>query len=213
MAVSTEIEPINILKWRSIGPFRGGRVVAVAGDPVNKQVFYFGACAGGVWKTLDGGTYWENISDGFFGSSSIGAIAVAQSDPSVIYAGTGEACIRSNVSHGDGVYKSINGGKDWDNIGLKDTRHISRIRVNPNNPDHLYVAAFGHAFGKNDQRGIFKSTDGGKNWEHVLFKSDKSGAIDLSMDPNNPRILYAAIWQAVRTPWSLEGAGPESGLW
>lgn len=213
MVVSTEIEPINILKWRSIGPFRGGRVVAVAGDPVNKQVFYFGACAGGVWKTLDGGTYWENISDGFFGSSSIGAIAVAQSDPSVIYAGTGEACIRSNVSHGDGVYKSINGGKDWDNIGLKDTRHISRIRVNPNNPDHLYVAAFGHAFGKNDQRGIFKSTDGGKNWEHVLFKSDKSGAIDLSMDPNNPRILYAAIWQAVRTPWSLEGAGPESGLW
>ncbi|MEE2885152.1 MAG: glycosyl hydrolase [Chloroflexota bacterium] len=213
MSVSAETEPINILKWRSIGPYRGGRVVAVAGDPVNKQTFYFGACAGGVWKTLDGGIYWENISDGFFGSSSIGAIDVAQSDPSVIYVGTGEACIRSNVSHGDGVYRSTNGGKDWVNIGLEDTRHISRIRVHPNNPDHLYVAAFGHAFGRNKQRGIFRSTDGGQSWEHILFKSDKSGAIDLSMDPNNPRILYAAIWQALRTPWSLEGAGPESGLW
>ena len=201
------------LRWRSIGPHRGGRVVAVAGDPVDKQTFYFGACAGGIWKTEDGGLYWENISDGYLSSSSIGALAVSESDPSIIYAGTGEACIRSDVSHGDGVYRSTDHGSTWENIGLTDTRHISRIRIHPKDPNQIYVAALGHAFGPNNQRGIFRTKDAGRSWEHILFKSPNAGAIDLSMDPGNPNILFASIYQVLRTPWSLISAGPESGLW
>ncbi|MBN18799.1 MAG: glycosyl hydrolase [Chloroflexi bacterium] len=201
------------LKWRSIGPFRGGRVVAVAGHPVEKNIFYFGACAGGVWKTIDGGNYWENISDGFFKTSSVGALAISNSNPDIIYAGMGEACIRSDVSYGDGVYKSNDGGNTWVHIGLEDTKHISRIRIHPNNPDLVYVAALGHAFGKNNDRGVFCSENGGKTWDKVLFKSDKAGAIDLSMDPNHPNILYAAIWETLRTPWSLISGGEDSGLY
>ena len=201
------------LHWRSIGPFRGGRVVAVAGDPSERNTFYFGGCAGGVWKTTDGGAYWRNVSDGFFRTSSVGALAVADSDPAVIYAGTGEACIRSDVSHGDGVYRSTDAGQSWAHVGLNETRHISRVRIHPDNPDLVYVAALGHAFGPNRERGVFRSKDAGRNWEQVLFKSEDSGAIDLSMDPNNPRILFAAIWQVRRTPWGLTSAGPESGLW
>jgi len=201
------------LKWRSIGPFRGGRVVAVAGHPVEKNIFYFGACAGGVWKTIDGGNYWENISDGFFKTSSVGALAISNSNPDIIYAGMGEACIRSDVAYGDGVYKSTDGGNTWDHIGLEDTKHISRIRIHPHNPDLVYVAALGHAFGKNNDRGVFSSKDGGATWDKVLFKSDKAGAIDLSMDSNNPNILYAAIWETLRTPWSLISGGEDSGLY
>ena len=202
----------DVLQWRCIGPFRGGRVMAVAGHPRQPMVFFFGACAGGVWKTEDGGTYWENVSDGFFDTSAVGAIGIAESDPNVVYVGTGESCIRSDVSHGDGVYKSTDGGKTWHHSGLADTRHISRIRVHPRNPDLVYVAALGHAFGPNDQRGVFRSTNGGREWERVLSRSEKAGAIDLSMDPNNPRIIYAAIWEALRTPWSLTSGGPDSGL-
>ena len=143
--ISTSV--INSLRWRNIGPPRGGRVVAVAGHPTQDMVFYFGACTGGVWKTSDGGTYWENVSDDFFKTSAVGAIAVAESDPNVIYAGMGEACIRGNVSYGDGVYKSTDGGATWANVGLQDTRHIARVRVHPKNPDLVYVAALGHAFG------------------------------------------------------------------
>ena len=200
------------LEWRCIGPHRGGRVVAVAGDPVDAMTFYFGACGGGVWKTTDGGTYWENVSDGYFNTAAVGAIAVSVSDRNVVYAGMGESCIRGNVSHGDGVYRSTDTGKTWAHLGLEDTRHIARIRIHPNDPDLVYVAALGHAFGANDQRGIYRSRDGGNNWERVLIRSDKAGAIDLSMDPNNPRVLYAAIWETLRQPWTFTSGGPESGL-
>ena len=204
---------LQALEWRCIGPPRGGRVVAVAGDPVNRATFYFGACAGGVWKTEDGGTYWENVSDRYFNTGSVGAIAVAESDSNVIYAGMGEACIRLDVTHGDGVYRSTDAGKTWSHMGLEDTRHISRVRVHPEDPDTVYVAALGHAFGPNQQRGVFKSTDGGENWEYVLFVSEDAGAADLSIDPTNPRIMYAAIWQTRRNFWTLDSGGGDSGLW
>ncbi len=200
------------LQWRCIGPPRGGRVVAVAGDPVEPMTAYFGAVAGGVWKTTDGGTYWENVSDGFLNTSSIGALAVAPSDPNVIYAGTGETTIRLDVSYGDGVYKSTDAGKTWTHLGLEETRHIGEIRVHPNDPDLVYVAALGHAFGPNPERGVYRSRDGGRNWEKVLYRSPKAGAVDLAMDPNNPRLLYASIWETYRNFWSLSSGGPDSGL-
>lgn len=208
------IDPIllNSLEWRLIGPYRGGRVVAVAGDPANPQVFYFGSTGGGVWKTSDGGLYWQNISDGFFKRASVGAIAVSVSDPNVIYVGMGETCIRGNVSHGDGVYKSTDGGKTWVHLGLAETRHIAKLRVHPHNPDLIYVAALGHAHGPNPERGVYRSQDGGKTWQHILFRSDKAGAIDLAMDPNNPRILYAAFWEAQRMPHTLISGGEGSGI-
>jgi len=209
----TAIEPMTAMRWRCIGPPRGGRVVAVAGDPEDPAVFYFGACAGGVWKTTDAGTYWENVSDGFFRTSAVGAIAVADSDHNVVYAGMGESCIRGDVSYGDGVYRSTDGGKTWTHLGLEDTRHIARIRVHPENADLVYVAALGHTFGPNSQRGVFRSHDGGKSWDKVLFLSEEVGAIDLSLDATNPRILYAAMWEAHRTPWSLVSGGPGSGIY
>ena len=203
----------NIARWRCIGPFRGGRVVTVAGDPRDLGTFYFGACAGGVWKTDDAGQYWRCISDGYFNTSSIGALAVSEADPNVIYAGTGEATIRIDVSHGDGIYKSTDAGRSWAHIGLDDTRHIGTIRVHPQNPDTVFVAALGHAFGRNEQRGVFKSTDGGVTWQHTLFVSDKAGAVDLSIDPLNPRIIYAAIWEAYRSFHMISSGGEDSGIW
>ena len=188
-------------------------MVAVAGHPTERGTFYFGACAGGVWKTTDGGVYWENVSDGFFETAAVGAIAVAPSAPNVIYAGTGEACIRGNVSHGDGVYRSDDGGRTWRNLGLRDTRHIGRVRVDPRDPDTVYVAALGHAWGPSRERGVFRSRNGGATWEHVLFKSERAGAVDLSLDASNPRVLVAAVWQAQRYPWGMASGGPDSGLW
>jgi photosystem II stability/assembly factor-like uncharacterized protein len=165
-----------------------------------------------VWKTGDGGLYWENVSDGFFKRASVGAIAVSRSDPNVIYVGMGESCIRGNVSHGDGVYRSTDAGKTWTHLGLEDTRNIGQVRVHPEDHDTVYVAALGHAHGANNQRGVYRSRDGGKIWKRVLYRSDRAGAIDISMDPNNPRILYATIWEAVRRPHELVSGGPGSGI-
>ena len=200
------------MKWRLIGPFRGGRVVAVTGIPGNPETFYFGAVAGGVWKTTNGGVSWTPLFDKE-PISSVGSITVAPSNPNIIYVGTGEACIRGDVSHGDGVYRSIDGGQTWTNIGLRDTRHIGAIIVNPHNPDIVFVAALGHAYGQNAERGIFRTMDGGKTWEKVLYKDDKTGGIDVAFAPSNPNILFAALWQAHRTPYSLVGGGPGSGLY
>ena len=201
------------LRWRSIGPYRGGRVVAVAGVRDQPRVYYFGGTGGGVWKTTDGGIRWANVSDGQIATGSVGAVAVAESDPNVVYAGMGEACIRGNVSHGDGVYRSSDAGQTWNKVGLSNTRQIGRVRVHPRDADLVYVAALGHAFGPSADRGVFRSRDGGRTWARVLFVDDKTGAVDLDMDPTNPRVLYAAFWQVVRTPWSLESGGPGSGLY
>ena len=213
--ITQQLDPALLrgLKFRCIGPPRGGRVLAVHGHPTDAMTFYFGACAGGLWKTTDGGTYWENISDGDLGSAAVGALAVSQSDPNVLYAGMGEATIRIDVSWGDGVYKSTDGGRSWRNVGLTDTHHIGEIRIHPTNPDLVYVAALGHAFGPNEERGIFRTKDGGESWEKVLFVSDKAGAVDLAMDATNPRILFASIYETYRTFWNLSSGGPDSGLW
>jgi photosystem II stability/assembly factor-like uncharacterized protein len=201
------------MQYRNIGPTRGGRVVAVAGDPVNKAVFYFGSTGGGVWKSEDAGTTWRNVSDGYFQWASVGALAVAPSDPNVIYAGMGETTIRGNVSRGDGVYKSTDAGRTWTHLGLAATQNIGCIVIHPRNPDHLYVAAFGHVWGPNEERGIYRSQDGGQTWQQVLHVSDRAGALDISMDPTNPRILFASTWEAYRTPYSLNSGGPGSGLY
>ena len=200
------------MKWRLVGPFRGGRVLAVAGIAGDANTFYFGSVAGGVWKTTDGGLVWTPIFDKE-PVSSIGGIAVAPSDPNVIYVGTGEACIRGNISFGNGVYKSIDAGKTWTHIGLDDTRQIGRVIVDPHNADIAFVAALGHAYGPNPERGVFRTADGGKTWQKVLYQDDKTGAIDIQFDPSNSHILYAGLWQAARTPWSLDSGGPGSGLY
>ncbi len=203
----------NALTFRCIGPPRGGRVVAVAGDPAERATFYFGAVAGGVWKTTDAGVTWHNVSDGFFRTASVGAVDVSLTDPNVVLVGMGESTIRVDVSHGDGVYRSTDGGRTWTHLGLADTRHIGKVLIHPRNPDILYVAALGHAFGPNPERGVFRSTDGGKSWERVLFVSEQAGAVDLAIDRQNPDILYATTWQVYRNFWELKSGGPGSGLW
>ncbi len=204
---------LSEIRYRCIGPTRGGRVVAVAADPHRPAIFYFGAVAGGVWRSEDAGLYWENITDGQLNTASIGALAVAPSDSNVIYAGTGETAIRIDVTHGDGMYRSTDAGRHWTHLGLTETRHIGEIRVHPDNPDLVYVAALGHSSKDNPERGVYRSYDGGDTWELVLHVSDRAGAVDLSMDPGNPRILFATIWQARRTFWSIDSGGPDCGLW
>jgi photosystem II stability/assembly factor-like uncharacterized protein len=211
--VPTLDETFEGVKFRSIGPYRGGRVTAVSGVRGQPLVYYQGATGGGVWKTTDAGSNWRPVSDKDFKTGSVGAIGVAESDPSVVYVGMGECPIRGNVSHGDGVYKTTDGGKTWTNVGLSDTRQICRLRVHPDNPDLVYVAALGHVWGPNRDRGIFRSKDGGKTWQKVLFVSENTGASDLAMDPTNPRVLYAGFWQVRRKPWELTSGGPEGGLW
>jgi photosystem II stability/assembly factor-like uncharacterized protein len=210
-------EPVDSVQfrgmaWRSIGPNRGGRSIAVAGSASRPLEYYFGAVGGGVWKTVDGGTTWKPVTDGQLRSSSVGALAVAESNPDVIYAGMGETCLRGNIMQGDGVYKSTDAGKTWVHVGLAATHAIAKIRIDPRNPDVVWVAALGHPYGRSPDRGVFKSVDGGKSWRKVLHRDDVSGAIDLSLDPKHPDVLYAALWEAYRTPWQMSSGGPGSGL-
>ncbi|MBV8975295.1 MAG: hypothetical protein JOY74_09240, partial [Sinobacteraceae bacterium] len=200
------------LQWRAIGPYRGGRALAVAGIPGDASTFFFGAVAGGVWKTTDGGSTWQPLTDGT-PISSVGAIAIAPSNRDIIYVGTGEAAPRGNMTYGDGVYKSTDGGKSWSQVGLRDTRQIGALIVDPANPEVVLVAALGHAFGPNSERGVFRSTDGGRSWTKVLYKDENTGAIDVSFDPHDARIVYAALWQARRQPWNFSSGGPGSGLY
>ncbi|MDP2955843.1 MAG: hypothetical protein Q8N53_05435 [Longimicrobiales bacterium] len=204
---------LSALEWRFVGPVRGGRVVAVAGDPADPLVFYFGSAHGGVWKTVDAGITWRNVSDGYFNVAPIGAIAVSRSNSQVIYAGTGEGIPRQHISPGDGVYKSTDGGATWTNVGLADTRHISDLLIHPRNPDIVYVAAKGDMFGPSEERGVYRTRDGGRTWEKVLYRNDLAGAGDITMDPTNPNVLIAALNYHVRLPWDETGGGPASGLY
>ena len=205
-------EALRALEWREVGPYRGGRSAAVTGIPDDRETYYFGATGGGVWKTRNGGQSWDNVSDGYFGGS-VGAVAVSEWDPNVVYVGLGEKTVRGNVSPGDGMWKSTDAGDTWSRIGLRDSQHISRIRIHPKNPDLVYAAVMGHLFGPNEERGVYRSQDGGQTWERVLYVSDEVGAVDLVMDPTNPRILYASFWRVLRTPYSLESGGEGSGIY
>jgi photosystem II stability/assembly factor-like uncharacterized protein len=202
----------SALKWRNIGPNRGGRSIAVAGSAARPNEYYFGATGGGIWKTTDGGTTWRPVADEALRSSSVGALAVSESNPDIVFAGMGEVELRGNVIQGDGVYKSADGGKTWSPVGLTDSQNIARIRIHPSNPSVVYVAALGHTYGPNTERGIFRSQDGGATWKRVLYRSDKAGAVDLHLDPQNPQVLFAALWEVFRTPHSLSSGGPASGL-
>jgi photosystem II stability/assembly factor-like uncharacterized protein len=199
------------LRWRELGPFRGGRSVAVAGNPQRPNEFWMGTTGGGVYKSINGGESWAPVTDKYFGGT-IGAIAVAPSSPDVVYVGGGEYPIRGNVAHGDGVWKTTDGGKTWTYMGLRETRQIADIVVNPTNPDLVYVGALGHVWAPNAERGVYRSRDGGKTWEKILFRNDSTGVVDLVMDPNNANVLYAGFWQAGRTPWLLSSGGKGSGL-
>src|SRR5580658_103260 len=200
------------MKYRLVGPFRGGRAEAVVGIPGNPYVYYFGAAAGGVWKSTNGGLSWAPIFD-HESNPSIGAIAIAPSDTNVIYVGTGEPCLRGDITQGNGMYKSVDAGKTWTHIGLEDTHHIAKVLIDPRNPDVVFVAAIGHAFGPNEQRGVFRTTDGGKTWQKVLYKDDKTGAVDMTFAGGNSHILYAAMYEEVRKPWDIVSGGPGSGLY
>jgi photosystem II stability/assembly factor-like uncharacterized protein len=200
------------MSYRLIGPFRGGRSLTAAGIPGDPTTYYFGATGGGVWKSADGAMTWASVFDKE-GTSAIGSLAVSNSNHNIVYVGTGEACLRGNISHGDGVYKTLDGGKTWKNVGLKDSRAIGKLIINPANPDIVFVAALGHPYGPNTERGIFRTTDGGKTWDKVLYKDENTGGVDVSFDPRNPNIIFAALWQARRTSWSMSSGGAGSGIY
>ncbi len=214
LSLNAQVDPVLVggMQWRQIGPFRGGRVLAVAGIPGDPNTYYFGAVAGGVFKSTNGGMTWVPTFDKQ-DVSSIGALAVADADHNILYVGTGEACLRGNISYGDGVYKSTDGGQTWKNLGLKDSRHIGAVIIDPRNPDIVLVAALGHAWGPNSERGVFRTADGGKTWQKVLYKDDNTGAIDVVFDPHNSSIVYAAMYQVRRQPWTFTSGGPGSGLY
>ena len=201
------------LKWRNIGPQLGGRSLAVAGSAARPNEYYFGATGGGLWKTTDSGTTWAPVTDQQITSSSVGAVAVCAANPDVVYIGMGEVDLRGSVIPGDGVYRSTDAGKTWHHVGLADTQMIGRIRIDPANCDHVYVAALGHVFGANTERGVFRTMDGGASWHRGLFVDDQTGAVDLSMDPANPNVLYASMWHVIRKPWLLFDGGTQSGLY
>ena len=204
---------LQALTWRSIGPFRGGRSVAATGVESQPMTYYFGGTGGGVFKTTNGGADWKPVTDGQLGTGSVGALAVAESDPNVVYVGMGEACLRGNLSHGDGVYKSVDAGKTWTSTRPQGhPAHRGRGRA-PANADLVYVAALGHAFGPNQERGVFRSRDGGKSWDKVHYVDENTGAVDLAMDPSNPRVLFAGMYQVRRSPWGFDSGGPGSGLY
>jgi photosystem II stability/assembly factor-like uncharacterized protein len=201
------------LEWRNIGPNRGGRSLGCAGSPNRPNEYYFGATGGGLWKTVDGGTEWSPVTDGQITSSSVGAVAVAETNPDIVYIGMGEVQLRGSITQGDGVYKTEDGGKTWRHLGLKETQAVARIRIHPTNPDLVYVAALGHPYGDNEERGVFRSKDGGSSWEKVLYVSPKAGAVDLIIDRNNPDVLYATTWEVQRKAWKMWGGGGDSKLW
>lgn len=201
------------MEYRMVGPFRGGRVTAVTGIAHEPHTFFFGGTGGGVWKTEDAGHHWEPIADDYLTAGAVGAMDVADSDPNVIYVGTGSACIRGNVSVGRGVWKTSDGGDTWSFVGLPESGAVGSLVIHPRNPDLVYVAALGHPFGKNPERGVYRSGDGGESWENVLFLNDSTGAVSLAMDPENPRVIYAGMWRAERKPWTLISGGPEGGLY
>jgi photosystem II stability/assembly factor-like uncharacterized protein len=204
--------PFGALRWRSLGPARGGRSIAVAGSDARPYEYYMGATGGGLWKTTDAGISWKPVTDGLINYSSVGAVAVAASNPDVVYIGTGEADIRGNIIQGGGAYRSSDGGKTWTHIGLTDTQVIAKIRVHPTNPDLVYVAAFGHHAAPNPDRGVYRSKDGGKTWEKILFRDNKTGANELVLDPKNPQVIYAALWEASRNAFEMSSGGPGSGI-
>src|SRR5678815_2792869 len=216
-AAQTSAPPVDttILKtyqWRSIGPDRGGRSIAVSGVKGRPREAYFGAVGGGLWKTIDGGANWAPMTDGQVKSSSVGAVAVSESNPDVVYIGMGESCIRGNIMPGDGVYKSTDAGKTWTHVGFANSDAISKIRIHPTNPDIVFVADFGKYGTPSDERGVYKSTDGGKTWKKVLSRDNKTGAVDVEIDRRNPNVMFAAMWEAYRVEYQMSSGGPGSGL-
>ncbi len=201
------------LEWRNVGPPRGGRSIAVAGSDARPLEYFMGTTGGGLWKTTDGGQNWEPVTDGQMNSGSIGAVQVCESDPDIVYMGTGETQLRGNIQQGDGAYKSTDGGETWAHVGLRETQNIARIRIHPDNCDVAWAAAFGKHSADNPERGVFKTTDGGETWRKVLYKSDKAGAVDISVDVTNPDVIYAAVWEAWRRSWGMSSGGEDSGLW
>ena len=205
--------PFGVLRWRNLGPLRGGRSIAAEGSVARPNEYYFGATGGGLWKTTDGGTTWRPVTDGQINSSSVGAVGIAPSNPDVVYIGMGEADIRGNIAQGDGVYKTTDGAKTWKHMGLTDSLTVSKIRVHPKNPDLVYVAALGHTAGPNDERGVFRSKDGGATWQKILFKDSKTGAVELILDPGHPDTIYVSMWEAGRTSHGMTSGGPGSGIY
>ncbi len=208
----TEQTLLDSFRWRSIGPDRGGRSIAISGVKGHPKVGYFGAVGGGLWKTTDGGDSWVPVTDGQITSSSVGAVAVSETNPDIVFIGTGESCIRGNIMPGDGVYKSTDAGKTWTHVGFRDAQNIARVRIHPTNPDIVFVAAFGHYGAPSEERGLYKSTDGGKTWQRKLFRDDKTAAVDLSIDRRNPNVMYASLWEAYRVEYQMSSGGPGSGL-